>query len=185
MKKLSSCSAQLFQYFFLSISGYLLTYRDFHNGTAGLASIGTVCRPIQNTGFVTLLNYGQERTTEESILTLAHEVAHNFNVSHDNEHEDNPDCYNKGYIMDELYNSTNSDNKQKFSSCSLTAMKSKISNLEAGDELCFVDQAFDENFTDLEISLCGNNIVEPGEECDCGLDESVCNDPCCYPAIIR
>ena len=32
--------------------GYLMTYRDFHNGTAGLASIGTVCRPIQNTGFI-------------------------------------------------------------------------------------------------------------------------------------
>ena len=64
-------------------------------------------------------------------------------------------------------------------------MKSKISNLKAGDELCFIDHPFDENFADLEISLCGNNIVEPGEECDCGLDESVCNDPCCYPAIIR
>ena len=33
--------------------------RDFHNGTAGLAHTGTVCRPTQNSGFVTLLNYGQ------------------------------------------------------------------------------------------------------------------------------
>ena len=106
----------MYNIFIFIFSGYLLTYRDFHNGTAGLASIGTVCRPIQNTGFVTLLNYGQERSTEESILTLAHEVAHNFNVSHDNEHEDNPDCYNKGYIMDELYNSTNQGTFIKWSS---------------------------------------------------------------------
>ena len=26
--------------------------------------------------------------------------------------------------------------------------------------------------------------VEPGEQCDCGNNESDCNDPCCYPAHI-
>ena len=43
---------------------------------------------------------------------------------------------------------------------------------------------FDENYSSLVIAQCGNGIVEDGEECDCGLDHFVCNDPCCYPAYI-
>jgi len=29
---------------------------------------------------------------------------------------------------------------------------------------------------------CGNMEVEEDEECDCGVDHTVCADPCCYPA---
>ena len=36
----------------------------------------------------------------------------------------------------------------------------------------------------MDVSLCGNHIVEPGEECDCGMNATLCDDPCCYPAII-
>ena len=42
--------------------------RDFHNGTAGLAHTGTVCRPTQNSGFVTLLNYGQGSWLSDGFL---------------------------------------------------------------------------------------------------------------------
>lgn len=35
-------------------------------------------------------------------------------------------------------------------------------------------------FTEPQISLCGNGVVEEGEECDCGW-EGDCRDPCCYP----
>lgn len=31
-----------------------------------------------------------------------------------------------------------------------------------------------------QISLCGNGVVEEGEECDCGW-EGDCREPCCYP----
>ena len=36
---------------------YILTYLDFHNGTAGLANIGTVCQKSGNTGFVTMVKF--------------------------------------------------------------------------------------------------------------------------------
>jgi len=59
----------------------------FDNGTAGLASVGTLCRKTKNTGFITLLNHGQEVSLNESTLTLAHELAHNFGAGHDDEIE--------------------------------------------------------------------------------------------------
>lgn len=35
-------------------------------------------------------------------------------------------------------------------------------------------------FTELQTSICGNGVVEPGEECDCGWEED-CKDACCFP----
>lgn len=29
--------------------------------------------------------------------------------------------------------------------------------------------------------ICGNGLVEPGEECDCGYSDQ-CKDQCCYDA---
>jgi hypothetical protein len=37
----------------------IIALRDFDAGTAGLASVGTACRPEKNSGFVTFLNYNQ------------------------------------------------------------------------------------------------------------------------------
>ncbi|KAI4501922.1 hypothetical protein M0802_003257 [Mischocyttarus mexicanus] len=31
-----------------------------------------------------------------------------------------------------------------------------------------------------QSAICGNGVVEEGEECDCGWEED-CNDPCCHP----
>ena len=74
---------------------YMFTYIDFLNGTSGFAHIGTVCRPVQNSGFVTLLNHGQKSTLESSGPTLAHELGHSFGASHDKDTE-NEDCMDKG-----------------------------------------------------------------------------------------
>lgn len=34
--------------------------------------------------------------------------------------------------------------------------------------------------TEPQQSICGNGVVEPGEQCDCGWEED-CKDSCCYP----
>ena len=80
----------------------LLFFRDFHNGTAGLASIGTICRRQQNSGFVTMLNYGQTRSIDESVLTFTHELGHSFGAKHDSDTEQD-ECMDKGYIMSEIF----------------------------------------------------------------------------------
>merc|ERR1712106_1224744 len=42
---------------------------------------------------------------------------------------------------------------------------------------CFAYEPQDESLP----GFCGNHIVEPGEDCDCGLDYRQCYDHCCYP----
>ena len=31
------------------------------------------------------------------------------------------------------------------------------------------------------MALCGNGVVEEGEECDCGFDDQECQEQCCFP----
>ena len=47
-----------------------------------------LCRPTQNSGFVTFLNYGQNRSEEDSVFTLAHELGHSLGAVHDEAVED-------------------------------------------------------------------------------------------------
>ena len=35
-------------------------------------------------------------------------------------------------------------------------------------------------FTEPQMALCGNGVVEEGEECDCGWEED-CEESCCWP----
>lgn len=37
------------------------------------------------------------------------------------------------------------------------------------------------NRTESGQPICGNGLVEPGEECDCGYSDQ-CKDDCCYDA---
>ncbi|XP_076396324.1 disintegrin and metalloproteinase domain-containing protein 10 isoform X4 [Megachile rotundata] len=41
-------------------------------------------------------------------------------------------------------------------------------------------EEFLELFSEPQNAICGNGVVEDGEECDCGWEED-CNDPCCHP----
>lgn len=36
------------------------------------------------------------------------------------------------------------------------------------------------SFAEPQQKICGNGVVDPGEECDCGWEED-CKDSCCYP----
>lgn len=40
------------------------------------------------------------------------------------------------------------------------------------------------NYLESDRPICGNGIIDKGEECDCGyrLECTELNDSCCYPA---
>jgi len=155
---------------------YMFTYLDFHNGTAGLASMGTLCRHRQNSGFITLLNNGQHRPLNDSIITLAHEMGHSLGSQHDEDVKDE-DC-GENYIMAATMNDSLIE---QFSNCSARTMQDKLNTVLEDSKLNCLLQ---DDESPLEVSLCGNGMVEPGEECDCGDTQESCDDPCCYPAHI-
>ncbi|XP_050543022.1 disintegrin and metalloproteinase domain-containing protein 10 isoform X2 [Daktulosphaira vitifoliae] len=164
---------------------YMFTYRDFEMGTLGLAwtgdlkNAGGVCEKnghyrgslkSLNTGIVTLLNYGKHVPSAVSHVTLAHEIGHNFGSPHDPE-ICTPGGDDGNYIMFARATSGDKKNNNRFSPCSLTAINPVLNVKARSTRGCF---------TEPQTSICGNGVVEPGEECDCGWEED-CKDACCFP----
>ncbi|XP_028855753.1 disintegrin and metalloproteinase domain-containing protein 10 isoform X2 [Denticeps clupeoides] len=164
---------------------YLLTNRNF-KGVLGLAwegqpgKWGGICSgypaPIHgrnlslNTGLVTLQKYNQRLPPWQVQLTFAHELGHSLGSPHD----EGSQCGNLGaadrkgmYLMFPEATNEFRENNDKFSTCSIRRI-SRI--LREKKDLCFVVS---------NQPICGNQIVEDGEECDVGHNVS---DPCCYSA---
>ncbi|XP_036970924.1 disintegrin and metalloproteinase domain-containing protein 10 isoform X1 [Acanthopagrus latus] len=164
---------------------YLLTNRDY-SGVLGLAwegkagNWGGICsqqrtlrnggRSTLNTGLVTIQNYGEFLPPRHVQLTFAHELGHSLGSPHD----EGLNCGNLGsnggegrYLMFPHATDEVRENNDKFSPCSVEHI-SKILNLKKDD--CFVVS---------DQPICGNQIVEEGEECDVGQNDT---DLCCFSA---
>uniref|UniRef100_A0A8C2HIF3 Disintegrin and metalloproteinase domain-containing protein 10 n=1 Tax=Cyprinus carpio TaxID=7962 RepID=A0A8C2HIF3_CYPCA len=172
---------------------YVFTDRDFDDGVLGLAWVGApagssggICEKNKlysdgkkkslNTGIITVQNYASHVPPKVSHITFAHEVGHNFGSPHDSGLECTPgesksqDKKERGnYIMYARATSGDKLNNNKFSVCSV---KNISQVLEKKSGSCFVESG---------QPICGNGLVEPGEECDCGYSDQ-CKDECCYDA---
>ncbi|XP_063987004.1 disintegrin and metalloproteinase domain-containing protein 10-like isoform X2 [Diachasmimorpha longicaudata] len=164
---------------------YMFTYRDFEKGTLGLAwtgdlkNAGGVCEKnghyrgsmkSLNTGIITLLNYGKHVPPAVSHVTLAHEIGHNFGSPHDPD-QCSPGGEDGNFIMFARATSGDKRNNNRFSPCSLLSINPVLNIKARSSKGCFAEQ---------QTAICGNGVVEEGEECDCGWEED-CNDPCCHP----
>ncbi|KAI4872957.1 hypothetical protein NFI96_023641 [Prochilodus magdalenae] len=162
---------------------YLLTNRDF-NGVLGLAwegkpnDWGGICSKhlrlkdgrmsSLNTGLITIKNYGHYLLPKFVQLTFAHELGHSLGAPHD----EGLDCgdieITKGrgrFLMFPHATDNVLENSDRFSPCSLHHISQL---LKIKKDICFVVS---------DQPICGNQILEKGEECDVGHNES---DPCCY-----
>ena len=172
---------------------YVFSARDFDDGVLGLAwigapsgSFGGICeknklysdgkRQSLNTGIITVQNYASHIPPKVSHITFAHEVGHNFGSPHDSGSECTPGeskvQYKKekgNYIMYTRATSGDKLNNNKFSICSIRNI-SAVLRKKRDD--CFVESG---------QPICGNGLVEDGEQCDCGYSDQ-CKDPCCYNA---
>ncbi|XP_046696079.1 disintegrin and metalloproteinase domain-containing protein 10 isoform X2 [Silurus meridionalis] len=172
---------------------YVFTDRDFDDGVLGLAwvgapsaSAGGICEKSKeyhdrkkkslNTGIITVKNYNSHVPPKVSHITFAHEVGHNFGSPHDSGSECTPgeskvsDMKERGnYIMYARATSGDKLNNNKFSICSIRNISQVLEKKRA---ICFVESG---------QPICGNGLVEAGEQCDCGYSDQ-CKDSCCYSA---
>ncbi|XP_030640082.1 disintegrin and metalloproteinase domain-containing protein 10 [Chanos chanos] len=163
---------------------YLLTNRDF-SGVLGLAWVGQtddwggICsKPVvekgqnssRNTGLITLQNFGRYQPPKYVHMTFAHELGHSLGAPHDKGANCGTPEVTEGkgwFLMYPHAAQEVQENSDKFSPCSVRDIN-RI--LRVKKDECFVVS---------DRPICGNHIVEDGEECDIGHDE---NDPCCYSA---
>ncbi|XP_078667233.1 disintegrin and metalloproteinase domain-containing protein 10-like [Branchiostoma floridae x Branchiostoma belcheri] len=158
---------------------YGFTDRDF-DGTLGIAWTGAICSrhlsydgtlQSRNTGLVTVQLYGSHIPSKVSHITFAHELGHSWGSPHDP-----PGCSPGGlignYIMFAQATSGDRPNNSQMSRCSVDSMSLTVA---ARAFRCFKAEA---------PTLCGNGIVEEGEECDCGFQDACdqIGDRCCTGA---
>ncbi|XP_078578762.1 disintegrin and metalloproteinase domain-containing protein 10-like isoform X1 [Branchiostoma floridae x Branchiostoma japonicum] len=177
---------------------YVFTDRDFDDGVLGLAWVGSasgssggICEKYKkysdgkykslNTGIVTIHNYGSHVPPKVSHITFAHEVGHNFGSPHDTDLNNcAPGGESGNYIMYARATSGDKANNNKFSSCSKGSIHSVLDAKIVGNP-----PPSTSCFTETNAAICGNGIVEEGEQCDCGYSDHcqrTGEDNCCVPA---
>ena len=177
---------------------YAFTYRDFASGVLGKTWIpstdgvqgGGICDKFRqylrngravfsslNTGMITMVNYNIELPPRISHLNFAHQIGHSLGSLNDKGSvcapygTSGPNSEQGNYIMFDGSISGDRENNDKFSVCSRDNIARVLDHvLHSPGRNCFIEN----------VPFCGNQIVEKGEECDCGfIDE--CEESCCIP----
>ncbi|XP_051505266.1 disintegrin and metalloproteinase domain-containing protein 19 isoform X4 [Myxocyprinus asiaticus] len=144
----------------------LVTGVSFQGTIIGLAPLKAMCSEYQSGG----VNSDHSDNAVGVAATMAHEMGHNFGMSHDS-----PGCClaqpdDGGCIMAAA---TGHPFPRVFNPCNEKELKRYLS---AGGGKCL----FNPPNTKVMYGghRCGNGYLEEGEECDCG-DVEECSSPCC------
>uniref|UniRef100_A0A8C4Q999 Uncharacterized protein n=1 Tax=Eptatretus burgeri TaxID=7764 RepID=A0A8C4Q999_EPTBU len=131
--------------------------------TLGMAFVGTVCSDSNSGGIATLHTNVMIRAAIAS-----HELGHVLGIRHDGS-----ECssHSGPYIMSAALGGTV---PTKFSSCSENTLENLLVVKKSGS--CLRNQPVAGE--GLRPQECGNNMLEVGEECDCGKPEN-CSNHCC------
>ncbi|KAJ3363046.1 Disintegrin and metalloproteinase domain-containing protein 33 [Allomyces javanicus] len=126
----------------------------------GYANVAGMCTRDKSCGF--------ERGVRTVLVAtqatvMAHELGHNFGAGHDGQANN---CPSRGYIMEPSSCKDCGFIANQWSNCS----KDAISTFFASSDTTCLDNV---------PSLCGNGVVDPGEECDSG--NRVTGSSCCTP----
>lgn len=142
----------------------LLTKETFDGGVVGKALKGTICTYEYSGG----VSMNHSPVIGVVATTMAHEMGHNFGMEHDT---DDCKCPEDRCIMSA---SSSIRSPTHWSSCSIDQLNLAFHH---GMNYCLKNKPV----ILLDSPSCGNGIVEPGEQCDCGL-ASICDNTCCNPS---
>ncbi|KAG8004178.1 Disintegrin and metalloproteinase domain-containing protein 19 [Nibea albiflora] len=144
----------------------LITGRGFQGTTIGLAPLKAMCSDHQSGG----VNTDHSESAVGVAATMAHEMGHNFGMSHDSTGCCQARAEDGGCIMAAA---TGHPFPRVFNACNQKELKSYLSS--GGGKCLF-------NLPNTRAMYggqrCGNGYLEDGEECDCGEEEE-CTSPCC------
>nr|AAI69959.1 A disintegrin and metalloprotease domain 13 [Xenopus laevis] len=144
----------------------LITGVTFKGTTIGMAPLEGMCT-AENSGGVSM---DHSENAIGAAATMAHEIGHNFGMSHDDGCCVEATPEQGGCIMAAA---TGHPFPRKFSSCS---QKQLMSYFQKGGGMCLFNMP---NTKDLVMGKkCGNGFLEEGEQCDCGEPEE-CTNSCC------
>lgn len=157
----------------------LLTGRDLDGDNVGIANQGVICKS-KALGQPAAIVQGTFDLLE-NVKIMAHEIGHNFNMVHDDEHADGGDredcpC---GYLMAAESGGLCDGAKDRanlFSPCSADDFEFYLASL--GSNHCLMKASTSIRWAD---GRCGNGFVEEGEECDC-FEGDCGTDACCDPS---
>ncbi|XP_044942761.1 disintegrin and metalloproteinase domain-containing protein 15 isoform X4 [Mustela putorius furo] len=149
-------------------SAQLVTAASFSGPTVGMAIQNSICSPAFSGG----VSMDHSTSVLGVASSIAHELGHSLGLDHDLPGSSCP-CPGpapaKSCIMEA---STDFLPGLNFSNCSRQALEKAL--LE-GMGSCLLERL--PGLPSL-ATICGNKLVEPGEQCDCGFPDD-CSDPCC------
>ncbi|KAF3177218.1 hypothetical protein TWF225_003021 [Orbilia oligospora] len=157
--------------------------------SVGLAWLGLLCQSEanrQNTNFVSGANV-VARTNQE-YKVLAHEVGHTFGAVHDCT---SAACQDEAYVATSqccpfssngcdaggrfIMNPSTGDSITQFSACTVGNICTGLSRGTVNMNCLSANR----NIPTIVAGVCGNGIVEEGEECDSGGDSTCCDPSTC------
>uniref|UniRef100_J3S831 Snake venom metalloproteinase (Type III) 5 n=1 Tax=Crotalus adamanteus TaxID=8729 RepID=J3S831_CROAD len=147
----------------------LLTAIEFDGGTVGIAQIASMCDLKRSVGIVRDLS----ETNLLVAVTMAHELGHNLGMTHDENY-----CTCGGYSC--IMSAVLSDQTSKLFSNGSKEEYRKYINIY--DPQCILNEPLRTDI--VSPPICGNELLEVGEECDCGSPRN-CRDPCCDAASCK
>ncbi|KAK9529996.1 hypothetical protein VZT92_011536 [Zoarces viviparus] len=152
-----------------------VTGKDFDGDTVGLANKFAMC--TGNSGGV---NQDHHDNPIGLASTIAHEMGHNFGLSHDAAGCLCGPSYSSGNcVMAEKLRTGNQAFPEFFSSCSVEQL---AEFMERAQPSCLFKPSSSRSIA--AGPSCGNALLDPGEECDCGTVEE-CKNPCCDASTCR
>ncbi|KAM7321362.1 hypothetical protein ACRRTK_019454 [Alexandromys fortis] len=141
----------------------LISSRDFSGSTVGLAFMSSMCSPYHSVGVI------QDHSNYHLRVagTMAHEMGHNLGMIHDYL---SCKCPSEVCVMEQ---SLRFHMPTDFSSCSHVNygqfLEDKLSH-------CLYNTPLPSDI--ISIPVCGNQLLEMNEECDCGSPQE-CTNRCC------
>ncbi|XP_056295914.1 disintegrin and metalloproteinase domain-containing protein 19 [Pseudoliparis swirei] len=144
----------------------LITGRSFRGTIIGMAHLKAMCSDYQSGG----VNTDHSESAVGVAATMAHEMGHNFGMSHDAAGCCKAEADDGGCIMAAA---TGHPFPRVFNGCNLKELNSYLSS---GGGKCLFNLPNTSSMYGGQ--RCGNGYLEDGEECDCGEEEE-CTSPCC------